>query len=78
MILDLSNGVQLKGKQLPLVNESTNPTVAPSRSMAELGNVLPRVIYAVGTTQVAKGPVMFSKLDIKDGYWCMVPSDNDE
>jgi hypothetical protein len=41
-------------------------------SMAELGNVLPRLIFAVATTPNAQGPILFSKLDIKDGYWRMV------
>ena len=72
MILDLWYGVRVNGKQLPLVNEDTNSSVAPLHSMAKLGNVLPHIIYAVRTTQEAKGPISFSKLDIKDGYWCMV------
>ena len=69
MILDLSHGVTIRGERQPSVNEATNPAVAPAHSMAELGNVLPRLIYAVGTAPMAKGPVLFSKLDIKDGYW---------
>jgi hypothetical protein len=47
MILDLSKGVTLRGILHPSVNESTNPTVAPKEAMAELGNVLPCLIYAV-------------------------------
>jgi hypothetical protein len=46
--------------------------------MAELGNVLPRIIYAVGTAPLSKGPLLFSKLDIKDGYWRMVVPKDDE
>jgi hypothetical protein len=70
MILDLSHGVRLQGVTHPSVNEATNPTVAPSESMAELGrNVLPRLIYAVATPPYANGPILFYKLDIlKDGY----------
>ena len=34
--------------------------------------VLPRLIYAVATALEAQGPILFSKLDIKDGYWRMV------
>jgi hypothetical protein len=46
--------------------------------MAELGNVLPQIIYAMGTAPLSKGPLLFSKLDIKDGYWCMVVPEDDE
>ena len=46
--------------------------------MAELGNILPRLIYAVATAPDAAGPILFSKLDIKDGYWRMVVSEDDE
>ena len=53
----------------PSVNEATNPDQAPTAAMAELGNVLPRLIYAVATAPDARGPILFSKLDIKDGYW---------
>ena len=72
MILDLSHGVTVAGNRYPSVNEATNPTLAPTASMAELGNVLPRLIFAVATAPDAQGPVLFSKLDIKDGYWRMV------
>jgi len=44
--------------------------------MAELDKLLPRLIYSVAT---AEGPILFSKLDITDGYWRMVvlPEDDD-
>jgi hypothetical protein len=61
-----------------LVNEATNPTVAPKQAMAELGNVLPRLIYAVANAPDGRGPILFSKLDIKDGYWQMVVPEEDE
>jgi hypothetical protein len=78
MILDLSHGVQLRDVRFPSVNEATNPTVAPTDAMAELGNVLPRLIYAVATAADIRGPILFSKLDIKDGYWRMVVPADDE
>jgi hypothetical protein len=78
MILDLLHGVRL-GKVIHLsVHEATNPEVAPAESMAELGNILPRLIYTVATADDAQGPVLFSKLDIKDGYWRMVVLEEDE
>ena len=78
MILDLSHGVTLGNIVYPSVNEATNPTTAPTVSMAELGHVLPRLIYAVATAPDAQGPVLFSKLDVKDGYWRMVVAEEDE
>ncbi len=78
MILDLSHGVRLEDVQHPSVNEVTNPDIAPKEAMGELGNVLPRLIYAVATAPDAKGPILFSKLDIKDGYWRMVVPEEDE
>ena len=69
MILDLSYGITLNGIRHPSINESTNPDVAPTHALKELRHVLPQLIYAVATAPNAKGPVLFSKLDIKDGYW---------
>ena len=56
MILDLSYGITLNGIRHPSVNESTNPDVAPTHALKELGNVLPRLIYAVATAPDTKGP----------------------
>lgn len=72
MILDLSHSVQINGEQIPSVNEVTDKTISPAHSMMELRNVLPCMIYAVTMAHKSKGPVLFSKLDIKDGYWWMV------
>jgi hypothetical protein len=68
MILDLSHGVRLHGIQYLSVNAATNKTVAPAEAMRELGNLLPRLIYAVANAPDGHGPILFSKLDIKDGY----------
>jgi hypothetical protein len=78
MILDLSHGVAINNKRHPSVNESTNPTIGPKEAMAELGNVLPRLIYAVATAPDVGGPILFSKIDIKDGYWRMVVPEDEE
>lgn len=53
MILDLSYSVRLGGKIYLSVNAATNPSVAPKEAMAELGNVLPHLIYAVATALMA-------------------------
>jgi hypothetical protein len=68
MILDLSHGVTVNGIRHPSVNEATHPTVTPTAAMGELGYVLPCLIYAVATALEARGPMLFSKLDVKDGY----------
>jgi hypothetical protein len=46
--------------------------------MAELGNILPCLIYAVATAPDGRGPILFSKLDVKDGYWRMVVREEEE
>ena len=78
MILDLSYGITLNGIRHPSVNESTNPDITPTHALKELGHILPRLIYAITTAPDTKGPVLFSKLDIKDGYCQMVVAPDDE
>ena len=81
MILDLSHKGQRRfgthGKCS--VNDLTDETAAPSLSMAQLGSTLGRIIYAVGSQPKSKGPIVFCKLDIKDGFWRMcVPTTEEE
>ena len=80
MILDLSHKGQrrLGPHQKQSVNELTNEDAAPSLSMAQLGSTLGRIIYAVGSQPKAKGPIVFCKLDIKDGFWRMCVPTNEE
>ena len=81
MILDLSNKGQRRKRQITTtsVNDLTNEDAAPMTSMHELGRTLGRVIYAVGTRPTNQGPLLFCKLDIKDGFWRMcVPSADEE
>ena len=40
--------------------------------MQQLGSVLPRLIESVARSPVGDGNMMFSELDIKDGYWRMI------
>jgi hypothetical protein len=73
MILGLSHGVQLEHVTHLSVNEATNPAVAPKESKAELGNILPQLLYAVATTAPeAEGPILFSKRDISQGWLLLV------
>ena len=46
--------------------------------MSELGCVLPCLIYAITTAPENRGPILFSRLDIKDGYWHMVVTPEDK
>ena len=34
--------------------------------------MLPRIISACTETDLKKGNIIFTKLDIKDGFWCLV------
>ena len=47
-------------------------------TLKELGHILPCLIYAVVTAPNNQGPLLFSKLDIKNGYWQMVINPSDE
>ena len=57
--------------EIPSVNENTTFT-APQHGMQQLGKVLPRLIESVARAPVEDGNILFSKLDIKDGYWRMI------
>ena len=77
LLLDLSNkGQQRKGMPgRPSVNELTQEDTAPVHSMSELGSALPRVIYHMATWPLDDGPVLMSKIDIKDGFWRVAVED---
>ena len=80
MILDLSSkGQRRKTNPTPSVNELTDETAAPMESMSQLGQSLGRIIYALGSQPTDAGPIVFAKIDIKDGFWRMVvPPDQKE
>jgi hypothetical protein len=73
MILDLLFKLLLNGKQLESVNEASNKSNSPQHAMFELGNVTPRIIWAMAMalSKDKATPFMFSKVDLKDGYWRM-------
>ena len=79
MILDLSNkGQRRRGQTQTLsVNELTNEQAAPAHSMDQLGKVLGRIIFTVGSQPADLGPILFCKLDIKDGFWRMCAPEGD-
>jgi hypothetical protein len=69
MILDLSFQIKVNGKKLKLVNETSDKNLAPQHAMyEELGNVIPRLIWAMATSLDTSTPFLFTKVDLKDGY----------
>ena len=73
MILDLSFATKATLTMSPpvLVNTATNQTGTLLHLMKELGWVLPRIIYTLAHAP-AGPPLLFVKLDIKDGFWRMI------
>ena len=71
MILNLAYRIRILKERLKSVNESTNK-LAPQHAMFELGNIIPRIIWAMARAPDTGVPILFSKIDLKDGYWRMV------
>ena len=59
------------------VNDATDDSQAPLHAMYELGRVLPRLIHAMATVSDSE-PLLFAKIDLKDGYWRMVVPTDEE
>ena len=72
-ILDLSFQLKVKKTLQTSVNKDTN-VKAPQKSMAQLGTVIKRIVYAMADNHNTNFPFVFSKCDIKDGFWRMVVS----
>ena len=70
-ILDLSFALTVAGYDLPSVNDATKK-MAPEAAINQIGSVLPRIIEAMASAPDEGGDIMFSKLDIADGFWRMV------
>ena len=75
-IIDLSFQLRIKGKKMPSVNSGTKP-IAPQKAMAQLGIALKRIIYQMAQYHNTKTPFLFSKVDLKDGFWRMVVNHTD-
>jgi hypothetical protein len=69
-ILDLSFTLFHKGIAYKSVNDTT-AKCAPQQSMSQLGLCLKRIIALMADNYNLNKPFMFSKLDIKDGFWRM-------
>ena len=77
MILDLSFSLRTLGTPIPAVNDASDKSLAPHHAMYELGNVIPRLVHAMATTTDHTTPFMYTKVDLKDGYWRMVVNPGD-
>ena len=76
-ILDLSFELAIAGYMLPSVNDATRDT-APEDAIGQIGSVLPRIIEAMANATDLETDLMFSKLDITDGFWRMVCEEGEE
>ena len=77
MILDLSFQLRVNGKKLESVNSASDKSLAKPEAMYELGNVIPRIIWAMALSKDKTTPFMFTKVDLKDGYWRMAVNEHD-
>jgi hypothetical protein len=77
MILDLSFQLLVNGKRLESVNSASDKSLAKQEAMYELGNVIPRIIWAMALSKDTVTPFMFTKVDLKDGYWRMAVNEAD-
>ena len=66
-ILDLSYQLWVAGYLLPSVNNVT-VRMAPEEAIDQIGSVLPWMIEALAAAPMEGDDIMFSKLDIKDGF----------
>jgi hypothetical protein len=71
MILDLLFQLLVNGNKLGSINASSGKSLAHQESMYKLGNVTPRIIWTMALSNDKTTPFMFTKVDLKDGYWRM-------
>jgi hypothetical protein len=77
MILDLSfQHHTAEGTKYDSVNSAPADPTVPEHSQNELGNVIPRLLWALAKGEPTT-PFFFTKVDIKDGFWRMRVSDDD-
>ena len=75
-ILDLSFTLKQAQSQFKSVNETTTKK-GNSQAMEQLGNALKRLIARSADAQTEQKDLLFSKLDIKDGFWRLIVNDDD-
>ena len=67
-ILDLSFQLKVNGIKINSVNQGTQ-SLSPQKSMAQLGWVVRRIVSTMAKNYNKTQPFLFSKCDIKDGFW---------
>ncbi len=70
IIIDLSFNLLFQKRRQTSVNEATN-IQAPQKAMAQLGQVVHRLIHLMALHYDLRHPFKFCKIDIKDGFWRM-------
>ena len=75
-ILDLSFCIEHDNQTYKSVNDATTP-LAPQQSMGQLGKILKRLISSMADNYNPAIPFLFSKMDIKDGFWQLRVNSND-
>jgi hypothetical protein len=77
MILDLFYQIKINGKKLQSVNDTSNKSLAPQHAMYELGNVKPQLIWAMAMSNDNVTPFLFTKVNLRYGYWRMCVNADD-
>lgn len=72
MILGLSFELIADSTRLRLVNDSSDKSLAPHHSIYKLGSVMSQIIWKMTLALDTGVPILFSKIDLKDGYWKMM------
>ena len=67
-ILDISFTLFHKGVELSSVNKKIRKMARPE-AMAQLGQVVKRIIYLMALHRHHGMPFKLTKLDVKDGFW---------
>ena len=75
-ILDLSFKLRHKGQLFPSVNSNTIK-LAPQEAMVQLGNCMKRLVSTMADNIDKARPFAFAKVDIKDGFWRLMVSNDD-
>ena len=76
-ILDLTFRMKKKdGTFWESVNSKTTK-LAPPETMAQLGTSVKRVVCSMANNYDSSRPFIFTKLDIKDGFWRLAVNDDD-
>ena len=75
-IIDSSFKLKINDTTMPSINEGTVQTT-PQDSMRESGRVTERMVSLMDASPTGSSDFLFSKLDIKDGFWRVKIDEND-